>query len=239
MRKSRASLENQYKSLNNYSIKSPISGTVIEKYYKKWDKAESGSTLCTIFDLSSLKMTLNIDELNISKISVGQKVNITSESIEGKAYEGIVTKVNINGTTTNGTTTYPITIEIAETEGLLPGMNVDAEIIIKSYEHVLTIPLQAVMRGNRVLVPSDVADPNSNAPEGYKYVEVTTGVANNNYVEIVSGLSEGDEVAVQNRVANNNLGMMMGGPMGGNQGEMNGQMGDQRGNQMGGQRGGF
>lgn len=239
LRKAELSLENQYKSLNNYSIKSPISGTVIEKYYKKGDKAESGSTLCTIFDLSSLKMTLNIDELDISKISVGQKVNITSESIEGKAYEGIVTKVNINGTTTNGTTTYPITIEIAETEGLLPGMNVDAEIIIKSYEHVLTIPLQAVMRGNRVLVPSDVADPNSNAPEGYKYVEVTTGVANNNYVEIVSGLSEGDEVAVQNRVANNNLGMMMGGSMGGNQGEMNGQMGDQRGNQMGGQRGGF
>ncbi len=243
LRKAELSLENQYKSLNNYTIKSPISGTVIEKYYKKGDKAESGSTLCTIFDLSYLKMTLNIDELDISKVSVGQKVNITSDSIERKVYEGIVTKVNINGTTSNGTTTYPITIEIAETDGLLPGMNVDAEIVIKSYEHVLTVPSEAVMRGNRVLVPSDAVDPNSDAPEGYKYVEVTIGVSDNNYVEVVSGLSEGDEVAIQNRLSNNNMGMMMGGPMGGGpmggfQGGMNGQMGGQRGNQMGGQRGG-
>lgn len=237
LRKTELSLDNQYKSLDSYTIESPIGGTVIEKNYKKGDKAESGSTLCTIFDLSYLKMTLNIDELDISKVSVGQKVNIKSDSIEKKVYEGIVTRVNINGTTSNGTTTYPINIEIDETDGLLPGMNVDAEIVLQSYENVLVVPSEAVVRGNRVLVPSDEENPNSDAPEGYKYVEVTTGVSDTDYIEIVSGLSEGHEVAIQNRVSNSNMNMMMG-PMGGVPGGMNGQMGGQRGGQTGGQRGG-
>jgi len=234
LRKTELSLDSQYDSLDSYTIESPIGGTVIEKNYKKGDKAESGSTLCTIFDLSYLKMTLNIDELDISKVSVGQKVDVTSDSIEKKVYEGVVTRVNINGTTSNGTTTYPITIEINETDGLLPGMNVDAEIVLKSYEDVLVVPLEAVVRGNRVLIPSDEELPNSDAPEGYKYAEVTIGVSDTDYVEIVSGLSEGDEVAISNRVSSNKeMGMMMG-PMGGAPGGMGGQ----RGGQMGGQRGG-
>lgn len=277
IRKSQLSLDNQKKSLDGYTIQSPIGGTVIEKNYKKGDKAESGANLCTIFDLSYLKMTLNIDELDIKKISVGQKVTVTSDSIANRTYNGVVTKVNINGTTSSGNTTYPITIQIDETDGLLPGMNVDAEIVLQSYENILCVPSQAVIRPNRVLVPTTEADKKTNAkpdskndtksntknntqpnaranmqfeaPEGYKYVEVTVGVSDNNYTEIKSGLSEGDLVAIQNRTAGNTMNMMMG-PMGG--GMMGGGMPGGRmpsggmpgggmpgGGQMGGQRGNF
>lgn len=234
IRKSQLSLDNQQKSLDGYTIESPIGGTVIEKNYKKGDKAESGATLCTIFDLSYLKMTLNIDELDIKKVSVGQKVSITSDSLENKTFDGVVTKVNINGTTSSGNTTYPITIQIDKTDGLLPGMNVDAEIVLQSYEHVLCVPSEAVIRQNKVLVPTTEADKKVDtkadartndktntkmntqfdAPDGYKYVDVTTGVSNSDYIEIKSGLSEGDQVAIQNRTVSNTMNMMMG-PMGG------------------------
>jgi HlyD family secretion protein len=65
-------------------------------------------------------MQLNVDELDIAKVQVGQTETITADAAGGKTYTGIVTKVNINGTTNNGVTAYPVTIRIDETEGLLP-----------------------------------------------------------------------------------------------------------------------
>ena len=56
------------------------------------------------------------------------------------------------GTTTNGVTTYPIEVQIEDTEGLLPGMNVSTEIIVNQVEDVVAIPVGAVVRGDKVLV---------------------------------------------------------------------------------------
>ena len=68
LRNAELSMENTQKQLENYTITSPISGTVIDKEYKAGDTVESGKTLCTIYDLSYLEMTLNIDELDISTV---------------------------------------------------------------------------------------------------------------------------------------------------------------------------
>ena len=126
VRNAEISLENTQDQMDDYTITSPIAGTIVDKQYKAGDKVESGKTLCTIYDLSYLEMTLNIDELDISLVEVGQKVQITADAVEGKSYEGVITKVSVAGTTTGGTTSYPVTIRIDETDGLLPGMNVDA-----------------------------------------------------------------------------------------------------------------
>ncbi len=213
LRRSEISLESSQDALDGYVINSPIGGTVIEKNYKEGDTVSAGNPLCTIFDLSYLSMTLYIDELDISQISVGQPVTITAEAVDGKIYSGVVKKVNINGVTNGGTTTYPVTIQIDEIDGLLPGMNVDAEIVIKSSKNVLAVPVAAVVRGNKVLVKtSDEVETNATksngvpldstvdqAPNGYKYIEVTTGISDTDYIEILSGLKEGDEVAIENR----------------------------------------
>ncbi len=206
LRRSEISLESQKDTLDGYLINSPIGGTVIEKNYKEGDTLEAGKPLCTIFDLSYLTMTLNIDELDISKINVGQIVTITAEAVEGKIYEGTITKVNINGLTNGGTTTYPVTVRIDETTGLLPGMNVDAKIEIESRANVLAIPIEAVLRGDKVLVKnasSDGALEDTDAPEGYHYVFVKTGISDTDFIEIMSGLELGDEVAIEKRVAKN------------------------------------
>ena len=220
-----SSLENAKETLDDYSITAPISGEVVTKNAKAGDKIEGGSdgTLCVIYDLSYLEMTMNIDELDISDVAVGQEVQITADAVEGTTYTGVVTKVSVAGTTSGGITTYPVTVRIDETDGLRPGMNVDAEIILDSAEDVLAIPSGAVNRGNTVLITADSPSAanalDQEAPEGYVYVEVETGISDNSYVQILSGLQEGDTVAYVTRSTESGS-MMMGGMPGAMGGDM-------------------
>ena len=194
LRDAEISLENQNDTLENYSITSPIQGTIVEKNYKAGDTLESGSNLCTIYDLSYLTVTLNIDELDISSLQVGQQVTITADALEGKSFTGSVTNVSIKGTTTGGVTSYPVTVRIDEGEGLLPGMNVDCTIVTSSAQNVLRIPAGAVDRSGRVLVKGADNGGDTTLPEGYGYKTVEVGISDGNYAQVLSGLEEGDEI---------------------------------------------
>ena len=226
LQNAKASLENAQDRLDDYMVTSPITGTVVEKTVKAGDNVGTGSnsnnTLCIIYDLSYLQMTLNIDELDIDNVEVGQVVNITSDAKEGQTFTGVVTKVSVVGTTSGGTTTYPVTVRIDDTDGLRPGMNVDAEIMLSSADGVLAIPSLAVNRGDTVLVTSDSPSAanalEQEAPEGYAYVQVTTGVSDDSYIEITSGLQEGDTVAYLRTASSGSGNMMMGGMPGGDMG---------------------
>ena len=219
LQNAKASLENAQDRLDDYMVTSPITGTVVEKTVKAGDNVGTGSnsnnTLCIIYDLTYLEMTLNIDELDIDNVEVGQTVNVTSDAKEGQTFTGVVTKVSVVGTTSGGTTTYPVTVRIDDTDGLRPGMNVDAEIVLFSADGVLAIPSLAVNRGDTVLVTSDSPSAanalEQEAPEGYAYVQVTTGVSDDSYIEITSGLQEGDTVAYLRTASSGSGNMMMGG----------------------------
>ena len=216
-----SSLENAQDRLSDYEVTAPISGTVVTKSAKAGDKIEGGSsgTLCTIYDLTYLEMTMNIDELDISDVAVGQTVEVTADAVEGKTYTGVVTRVSVAGVTSGGITAYPVTVRIDETDGLLPGMNVDAEIVIEDSRDTLAIPCGALNRGDTVLItagsPSAVNALDQEAPEGYVYVEVETGVSDGSYIEATSGLQEGDTVAYIQVSSSGDSGMMMGGMPGG------------------------
>ncbi|MBS6370719.1 MAG: efflux RND transporter periplasmic adaptor subunit [Lawsonibacter sp.] len=227
LRNAELSMENTQKQLENYTITSPISGTIIDKEYKAGDTVESGKTLCTIYDLSYLEMTLSIDELDISTVEVGQAVQITADAVEGKTFTGTVTKVSVAGTTSGGITSYPVTVRIDEADELLPGMNVDAEIVLEEAADTLAIPSSAVTRGSGntslVLVtqdsPSAANAVEQEAPEGYAYVQVETGISDDSYVQILSGLQEGDTAAYVARSTESGS-MMMGGMPGAMGGDM-------------------
>lgn len=151
-----AALDYTEQAVNTGSITSPISGTIVEKSYKAGDTIEeAGKSLCVIYDLSYLELSINVDELDISLVKVGQSVEITTDAVEGKRYTGVVTRVSVKGTTSGGMTYYPVTVRIDQTDGLLPGMNVDAEIVVAQAQDVLTIPSAAVQRGGLVLVTKD------------------------------------------------------------------------------------
>lgn len=199
LRSAEISLQNLQDTMANYTVTSPISGTIIEKDAKVGDAVKSGDTLCVIYDLSYLKMVINVDELQISSLSVGQKVQITADAVQDKNYVGTVTRVSMKGASNGGTTTYPVTIRIDETDGLRPGMNANAEIVVAEAANALTVPNAAIVRGGYVLVTQDSpsaskADATMEAPEGFVYVAVKTGVSDDDYTQIVSGIQEGDTI---------------------------------------------
>ena len=198
------SMSDTQKQMENYTITSPISGTVIQKNVKAGDTVgtdtTASETLCTIYDLSYLEMTLNVDELEILSIKEGQTVTITADAIPDRTFTGVVTSVSAAGTTTGGTTTYPVTIRIDDTGDLLPGMNATAEIEVSSASNALAVPNGSVVRGNYVLVTKDSpsaanAVQDMTAPDGYVYVKITTGTSDNDSIEVTGGLQEGDTIA--------------------------------------------
>lgn len=224
---SKEKLENQ---LKDYSITAPISGKVITKNLSAGDKYEMSNSsvkeLALIYDMSSLCFTLNVDELDVKNISVGQAVTITADACEGTVYNGIVENVSISGTTSNGVTTYPVKVRINDFDDyLLPGMNIEAEITVSSAENVLTVPVNAVNRGDIVYVKGNKTDDKDNAPDGYHSVKVTTGISDDDYIEITDGLSEGDSIYILRQSSGDDSMMMMpgmGGGMGGPGGGMGG-----------------
>ena len=199
LRSAEISMQNLQDAMNNYTITAPISGTIIEKDAKVGDAVKAGDTLCIVYDLSYLEMSINVDELQISSISVGQQVQITADAVPDKTYVGTVTRVSMKGASNGGTTTYPVTIRIDDTDGLRPGMNANAEIVVAEAKNALVVPNAAVMRGSYVLVTKDSpsaanADTTMEAPEGFVYVPVKTGVSDDDYTQIVSGIQEGDTI---------------------------------------------
>ena len=197
-------------SLDDYVITSPIAGTVIEMNYGVGDNidptassAAAAGYLAVIYDMSQLEFEMEIDELDISKIQVGQKVEITADALDDQAFTGVVDRVNINGVTANGATTYPVTVLVADPGALLPGMNVSARIIVEELPHALCIPVEAVSRDNTVLV----ADPGALSEDGrtvadaskIRTVPVALGRNGEEYIEITSGLSEGDTVLIESQ----------------------------------------
>lgn len=222
LRNAELSMDSTQNQLDSYTITSPIQGTIVDKQYKTGDTVEGGKTLCTIYDLSYLELTMNIDELDISKISEGQAVQVTADAVEGQTYTGVITKVSVLGSTSSGVTSYPVTVRIDETDGLRPGMNVDAEIILEEAKDVLSVPVEAVNRGGLVLItrdsPSASAAAEQEAPEGYVYITVETGVSDDSYIQVISGLQEGDTVAYASTSRDNSMAFpvgMAGAPMGG------------------------
>ena len=200
LRSAELNMDNLQEAMNNYTVTSPISGTIIEKNAKAGDALTAGADLCTIYDLSYLVMVINVDELQVSDISVGQSVQVTADAVPDKTYTGTVTRVSMKGSSNGGTTTYPVTVRIDETEGLRPGMNANAEIVIAEAKNALAVPNAAIVRGGYVLVTKDSpsaanADPDMTAPEGYVYVPVKIGVSDDDYTQIISGVTGNDTVA--------------------------------------------
>ncbi len=205
LQSARLSLQNAVDSLEDYSITSPIDGTIIEMNYKAGDNVDPSNTASTgisymavIYDMSALEFTMNIDELDINKVQVGQTVEIAADALDGRTFTGRVDAININGATQGGVTTYPVTIKVDNPEELLPGMNVSAKIVVEKAGSVLSVPVEAVSRGNIVTVagPGALSEDGLSVvdPTKLQEVEVVLGRNDGAYIEVLEGLSEGDVV---------------------------------------------
>lgn len=220
------SLQRAMDAMENYTVTAPISGTVIEKNFKTGDTIENssltaaGGNLAVIYDMSTMTFAMKINELDINKIQVGQEVEITADAVEGVTFQGVVDKVNINGTTVSGMTDYLITVNILDPGDLKPGMNVSADVIIEHVGEVLAVPVEAVNRGAEkpyVLVAGEGAlnEEGRVADLGkLERREVTLGRNDDSYIEITGGLDQDEVVVWENQISNPFAAMMTSG-MGG------------------------
>ena len=218
--KAESNYEDAIDTFDEYYITAPIDGTVITKDAKIGDKIQrsstSAKTLCTIYDLSELYFEMDVDELDISKIKNGQEVNVEADAFNNKRFKGKITNISLVSSNSNGVTNYPVTVTIASSSELLPGMNVDGYVVLSKADNVLGIPSGALQRGNVVYVlntSETIKNKNyseegisdrikERTPSGFTAVKVETGISNDNFIEIKSGLVEGDEIYVNESTGN-------------------------------------
>ena len=157
MQLAQSQMQSSVKQGSKYQIVAPYDGTITKIYFKEGDTVTAGAEIADITNPAAMQFDVSVDELDIAKIAVGQKVNITLDAISSTATTpmvGEVIKVAFTGTSSNGVTTYPVTIKFdSDVSALKSGMNANAEIMVNSYENVLYVPIEAVSTvGNKKFV---------------------------------------------------------------------------------------
>ncbi|MDR2145989.1 MAG: efflux RND transporter periplasmic adaptor subunit [Tannerella sp.] len=154
----------------------------------------TGMPLISLPDLSQLKATVRINEVDIAKISKGLNVEIKPDAFSESKFTGVVKEIANLAENKQGSTkikVFPVSIYLNETDkNLLPGLTVSCRIIVDKLEDVLYVPIDAIyteLGVNFVYKKSGT---------GFKKMEVETGNSNSDYAVIVKGLDEGDEVAL-------------------------------------------
>lgn len=140
-----------------------------------------------------IQAQVNLSEVDSVNVSAGQSVTMTLDALPNKTFTGKVIGINTNGAISSGVTTYPAVISFDTTPShVYPNMTVNAQIITKVKNDVLLIPSSAVQtQGGQ----SFVEVINNNQPQE---VAVQTGDSNDTQTEIVSGLSQGEQVVTNN-----------------------------------------
>lgn len=108
-------LTNSKEQLANCSLVAPIDGIVTEINSKVGDTVKMGDVLTSITDTSQMQFSVDIDELDIAKVKVGQNVNITVDALSQTSVvplRGVVSVISVEGSSQNGVTTYPVTIKV-------------------------------------------------------------------------------------------------------------------------------
>lgn len=172
------------------------------------------ANLGAVASLDTMQLPIAVDELDLTSVKVGQKATVKVDSLSGKTFEGEVAQVSNVGTTSNGVTTYDVVVAVKNTEqnDLKYGMTATAEIQIQDKKDILTLPIQALQtQKSKYYVTLLKADGTMEEQH-----EVQIGIRSSTKVEIVSGLSEGDQVVMPTRkTTTTNSNNQMPGGMGG------------------------
>lgn len=189
----------------NGSILADYEGTV--RTVPTTEDEESSDEATNYFGITpdkTMSISVSIDETDILSLSVGQKVDVTVESVGDDTFEGEITAIDKTGTSSDGVTTFTATVQIEKVDGMLSGMSASASITIESVENALIIPLDALKQTSSTAYVYTSYDEESGTLGGMKEVEI--GISNSSYVEITSGLAEGDVVYYQEKKTSSSSG---------------------------------
>lgn len=138
----------------------------------------------TVQNTESLVMTLSIDEEEIGKVAVGQEVEITVNAYEDNTYIGSITKINEIGSYASNGSSFTATVKFENDGNIKIGMSGSATVTLEKAEEVIAVPVEAVQTQNNTKY---VVVKNANGTT--ENITVDTGISNDAYVEIKSGLT--------------------------------------------------
>jgi HlyD family secretion protein len=145
-----------------------------------------------LMDTSCLYVSAPIDEVDAPRIRVAMRARITLDALSGELFEGTVKRIAPYVLEVEKQArTVAVEVDFVcpqDCENMLPGYSADIEVILDEQEDVLRVPTEAVLEGNQVLIFT--------ADERLEQREVTTGLRNWEWTQVVDGLAEGDEVVV-------------------------------------------
>jgi RND family efflux transporter MFP subunit len=202
--RTRASLAEAKITLGYTIIRAPVSGTIasVSTYKGETIAASLASpTFVTIVDLDRLEVQSYVDETDIGKVHVGQKVTFRVDAFPDQELEGIVHAIYPKPQLVNNVVNYVVIIDIVNTRHLQirPEMTVHVDFILAQRENVVSIPRNALVReGGRNLVILRVGD-------GWLQRQVETGLQTPQRIEIVSGLKEGETIVADKQAWKHHL----------------------------------
>ncbi len=200
---SQAALAQTEEDLRNATIVSPIDGVVLSRDREVGDAVSSilvmgsGATLImTLGDLREVYVKGKVDESDIGKVYLGQPARIKVESYKDQNFAGKVTKISPMGVEKDNVTTFEVRVSISnESRKLLATMTANAEIMLEERKGVIAVPEGAIIyKKDR---STEVEIPDAENKDGKKRVPVETGISNGSKMQIVKGLSEGQQVVLQ------------------------------------------
>ncbi len=195
-------------ALADYYIRAPFAGTLAVVNAKKFDTAGSGTALATLITTQQMAQ-LSLNEVDAAKVKVGDKATLTFDAIDGLTLTGRVAEINSIGTVSQGVVSYTVQIGLdTQDDRIKPGMTVNAAIQTDVHQDVLTLPSSAVKTKNNasyveVFDPALPAGSGTTSSQGVvsslapKQIPVTTGIADDVNVEVLSGVTEGQQIVVR------------------------------------------
>lgn len=153
---------------------------------------ETETELLTLYPNIAMEISIGVDETDILALELDQEAEITVSSVSEEVFAGTVTEISKVAVTTTGVPQYSAVVTLDRAEGMLAGMTAEVDVKIEGVDNALIIPLEALHQTSTVSYVYTSYDEETKQYGGM--VEVTTGMQNDEYVEILTGLREGDTV---------------------------------------------
>jgi HlyD family secretion protein len=178
-------------TLNMARLTAPFTGTITEAVPLPGDQVTVSAPAFRLDDLTSLLVDVELSEVDINSVTVGQPVDLTFDAILGKEYQGQVTKVSQAGTVLGGVVNFTVTVELTDADEFVkPGMTAAVNIVVKEIQDAVLVPNRAVrlVDGDRVVfVMSENGTPEK--------VEIRLGSSSDTMSVVTGGdLKEGDQI---------------------------------------------
>lgn len=198
------SLFDAREKLTDYFIRAPFDGVIVVSDIKKGDVASSGTILATLITKQKIA-EISLNEVDVAKVQVGQKVTLTFDAVSDLTITGLVAEVDALGTVSQGVVTYKVKIAFdTQDDRIKSGMSVAASVILEAKPDVVVVPNSAIktqgvssyveMPGPLDLSSAQVSTNGILLNDALVRRTVEIGLSNDEFTEILSGLNENDLV---------------------------------------------